>query len=195
MCAPKADSSVAGAGRSGPYTETLLGKMNCLMPSSAVRLTSVTASITRAVPATLICHMRSTSSTPVRTGSITKARWTTAKGCVSRSSSKSFRVEDSCPRSRLSNCSSESVWGGVTSTPITEKLPSSGNNLDPRLPETPVTTTTGLAISLFEVQEAVPTEVAPLGPSQAYPAVDGAFAVAASDPRRPVRNTLRWKRN
>ena len=38
------------------------------------RLTSVMASMTRAVPATSICHMRLTSRTPVRTGSSTNAR-------------------------------------------------------------------------------------------------------------------------
>src|SRR5947209_20303249 len=47
----------------------------------------------------------------------------------------------------LSNCSSEPAGGGLRSTPMTEKRPSSGSNLDPRLPDTPVTTTTGLGIS------------------------------------------------
>src|ERR1700674_3182173 len=122
--------------------------MNCLIPESVLRFASVMASITLAVPATLICHIRSVSSTPVRTGSMTNARCTTETGRLSRSSSYSTRVQDSSPKSRRSNWSGKSVWGELTSTPITEKSPSSGSNLDPRFPAMPVNTTTGFALAI-----------------------------------------------
>src|SRR3954471_18658178 len=70
----------------------------------------------------------------------------TEYACVSRNNSYNVRVDDSSPRSRLSNCSGQSVLGGFTSTPMTEYRPSSGRSRIPRLPETPVTTTTGFAI-------------------------------------------------
>ena len=56
------------------------------------RLASVTASITRAVPATLICHMRSRSRIPVRTASMTNARCTTAMGRTSRNRLNHFQA-------------------------------------------------------------------------------------------------------
>src|SRR5215467_5535725 len=87
----------------------------------------------------------------------------------------------------LSNCNSESVWGGLTSTPITEKLPNIGSSLDPRFPEIPVTTTTGLAIS-FSAEPATPElahyywqNPALAVPLAAFPAVDAASAVEVSD--------------
>src|SRR5438067_10990550 len=70
----------------------------------------------------------------------------TEYACVSRNNSYNVRVDDSSPRSRLSNCSGQSVLGGFTSTPMTVYRPSSGRSRIPRLPETPVSTTTGLAI-------------------------------------------------
>src|SRR5581483_9373828 len=102
-----------------------------------------------------------------------------------------MRVEDSCPRSRLSNCISESVWGGCTSTPITEKLPSIGKSREPRLPETPVTTTTGLAIIAFE-KPAVVAELT-AGPQVRPAACPDAVAtcgVEASAPLHPVQSRL-----
>src|ERR1700722_16075619 len=59
-----------------------------------------------------------------------------------------MRVDDSSPRSRRSNCNGRSVWGGLKSTPITEKSPSSGSSREPRFPAMPVTTTTGLALAI-----------------------------------------------
>src|SRR5258707_10236052 len=54
--------------------------------------------------------------------------------------------------------SGKSVRGGLTSTPMTEKSASRGNNLAPRFPAMPVTTTIGfeLAISQVSTPEAVP---------------------------------------
>src|ERR1700757_3057081 len=101
------------------------------------------ASITRAVPATLICHIRSTSRTPVRTGSITNARWTTACGRVSRIRLYNVRQDSSSPRSRRTKRKGKSVLGGARSTPLTERPPSWGSKRRPRFPEIPVTRTVG----------------------------------------------------
>src|SRR3954471_22815559 len=106
------------------------------------RFASATASITRAVPATLICHMRSTSSTPVCSGSITNARCTTARTSNSRISFTSCRQESSVPISIGSKCRRAAPsTGGRISAPITRWLPSKGTNLIPRFPATPVTRT------------------------------------------------------
>ena len=110
---------MTGPGMSEPYAETLLGKMNCRTGVAEFRLASVMASITRAVPATLICHIRSKSRTPERWGSITNARCTTDAGCTSRKSRYSSRVEASFPRSIATKRWVWAVAGGATSTPTT----------------------------------------------------------------------------
>src|SRR5450755_3885256 len=118
----------------------LLGKMNW-RTCPPVRLTTLMASITRAVPATLICHMRSKASTPACCGSSTNARCTTERAPVCRSTWVSSRHEDSCPRFIAWNSTGWEVSGGCTSTPTTRNSDNIGSSLVPRFPEIPVTTT------------------------------------------------------
>src|SRR5271165_653573 len=106
-----------------------------------VRLTTLMASITRAVPATLICHMRSTSSTPACCGSSTNARCSTERAPVWRSNWVSSRHDDSCPRFIAWNSMGWEVSGGCTSTPTTRNSDNIGRSLVPRFPAIPVTTT------------------------------------------------------
>ncbi len=131
------------------------------------RLASVMASITRAVPATLICHMRSTSSTPVRTGSSTNARWTTADGLRipqqnRKAGGRILLLPGPCARSAAADRSRRRVM----STPITSNSASCGSRRVPRLPEIPVTTTVGFGSPIY------------LGPDSGALA-GGAFSTAA----------------
>ena len=64
-----------------------------------VRLTTLTASITRAVPATLICHIFSKSRTPLLNGSRMQERWITELAAVSRNRRISALQLASRPRS------------------------------------------------------------------------------------------------
>src|SRR5664279_1633597 len=116
-----------------------------------VRLTTLMASMTRAVPATLICHMRSTSRTPARCGSTTNARCTTERAPVCRSSCVSSRHDDSCPRFIAWNSIACEGSGGCRSTPTTRNSDNIVRSLVPRLPETPVTSTVavGCVIALL----------------------------------------------
>src|SRR5208283_3760841 len=115
--------------------------MNCPM-CPPVRLTTHTASMTRAVPATLICHMRSTSRIPLRRGSRRKARWTTERAPLSRSNSMSCQQDASRPKSICSNRAiGRELSGGRMSTPTTRKSASNGSSLVPRFPPIPVTRT------------------------------------------------------
>src|ERR1700722_11215296 len=103
-----------------------------------------------------------------------------------------------------SNCNSESDWGGFTSTPITEKLPSSGSSLEPRLPETPVTTTTGFAISRVSQLEVARPRVAAFVQVAEFVkeavrcrpglehCADSEFAAALPPPLLPDQSMLRW---
>src|SRR5271165_2774713 len=98
--------------------------------------------MTRAVPATLICHMRSMSRMPLRSGSRTKARWTMERAPVSRSNSTSCQQDASRPKSICSNRAiGRELSGGRMSTPTTRKSASNGSSLVPRFPPIPVTRT------------------------------------------------------
>ena len=112
------------------------------------RLASAMASITRAVPATLICHMRCRSRTPARTWSRTKARCTTATGWTSFSRGINCRQDSSFPRSMRTKRMERWVLGGLMSMPRTEKSPICDNRRVPKLPDTPVTKTTGFPLSI-----------------------------------------------
>src|SRR5437764_12152823 len=102
----------------------------------------------------------------------------------------------------LSNCNSTLVRGGLTSTPTTEKLPRSGRSREPKLPEIPVTTTTGLAISSVLQPALAPAVVLAVEPEPLWlpgdpwgwePFADSACAAAAHLPLRD-QSKLRWFR-
>jgi len=115
--------------------KTLLGKTNCLMPASVVRFASVMASITRAVPATLICHIRSGSSTPSAPDR-SQTQGAPPKPAVCRATvhrEPVYRIHrpDPCAQTATGN----PVWGGLTSTPITENSPAAGATWIPGFPQ------------------------------------------------------------
>src|ERR1700730_13900212 len=93
--------------------------------------------------------------------------------------------------------SGKSVRGGLTSTPITEKSASRGNNLAPRFPAMPVTTTIGfkLAISQVSTTEAGPRVAAEPEADPERPERSDAGRGAEVDaflPVPPARNRPRW---
>src|ERR1700732_2977527 len=92
--------------------------------------------------------------------------------------------------------SGKSVRGGLTSTPITEKSASRGNNLAPRFPAMPVTTTIGfeLAISQVSTPEAAPQVAAEAGADLGRPEPSDAGCGAEADafhPTPPAQNKPR----
>src|ERR1700687_3741372 len=93
--------------------------------------------------------------------------------------------------------SGKSVRGGLTATPMTEKSASRGNNLAPRFPAMPVTTTIGfeLAISPVSTPEAVPRVAAEPEADLERPEPSDAGGGAEADafpPVPPAQNKPRW---
>src|SRR5260370_29412823 len=84
--------------------------------------------------------------------------------------------------------SGKSVRGGLKSTPMTEKSASIGNNLAPRFPAMPVTTTIGfeLAISQVSTPEAVPRVAAEPEADRERPEPPDAGCAAEADAFHPV---------